>query len=92
MPSPQGVFNEETLRAEIVSKWGEYGAHTEVFDFMVAEIKRLQSVVRVANAQLESSFAPLSGFEFISSNAELSATVTRALRAKEIQSIVGEES
>lgn len=28
------LFNEDTLRAEIVRVWGEYGAHVEVFDMM----------------------------------------------------------
>jgi hypothetical protein len=29
-----GIFNEDALRAEIVSKWGPAGAHVEVFDDM----------------------------------------------------------
>jgi hypothetical protein len=38
-------FNEHTLRADIVSVWGEYGAHVDVFDFMVAEIVNLRARV-----------------------------------------------
>jgi len=36
------TFDEKRLRADIVSAWGEYGAHADVFDFMVKEIERLR--------------------------------------------------
>jgi len=30
-----GLFDEQTLRAEIVRVWGEHGAHVDVFDHIV---------------------------------------------------------
>lgn len=38
-------FDESSLRADIVEKWGEHGAHAEVFDIMLAEIERLRAEV-----------------------------------------------
>jgi hypothetical protein len=35
-PQPTTTFNEDSLRAAIVSVWGEYGAHILVFDHMLA--------------------------------------------------------
>lgn len=32
---PVGVFDESTLRADIVRVWGEHGAHVDVFDHML---------------------------------------------------------
>lgn len=29
------MFNEDTLREEIVAKWGEHGAHIDVYDNLV---------------------------------------------------------
>jgi hypothetical protein len=29
------MFDEITLRNEIISKWGEHGAHTDVYDMML---------------------------------------------------------
>ena len=34
------MFNEHTLRAEIVAKWGEYGAHADVFDALLRAASR----------------------------------------------------
>lgn len=31
------VFDEQALRSEIVRVWGEYGAHVEVFDMLIAD-------------------------------------------------------
>jgi hypothetical protein len=36
LEDPQPTFNEDSLRAAIVSVWGEYGAHILVFDHMLA--------------------------------------------------------
>lgn len=36
------IFNEESLRKEIVSVWGEYGAHTEVFDMVLKKVRILE--------------------------------------------------
>jgi hypothetical protein len=33
------MFNEDTLREEIVKVWGEHGAHIEVFDHILAMAK-----------------------------------------------------
>jgi hypothetical protein len=33
------IFDEEALREDIVKVWGEYGAHVEVFDFLVKKAK-----------------------------------------------------
>lgn len=35
MAESTGIFNEDSLRAAIVDRWGEYGAHVEVFDHML---------------------------------------------------------
>lgn len=36
------AWNEEDLRADIVSVWGEHGAHADVFDWMVKRISELE--------------------------------------------------
>jgi len=36
---PPSVFDEQTLRAEIVRVWGEFGAHVDVFDHMLRLIQ-----------------------------------------------------
>jgi hypothetical protein len=36
------MFNEDTLRIDIVKTWGEHGAHVEVFDLMEHEIELLR--------------------------------------------------
>ena len=41
-----GTFNEQTLYDSIVEKWGEYGAHADVFRMMLAEIERLRAELR----------------------------------------------
>ena len=33
------IFNEDSLRADIVKVWGEHGAHVDLFDFMVKAIR-----------------------------------------------------
>jgi len=38
------VFNEDALRKDIVTKWGEYGAHIEVFDTLIKENKHLHKL------------------------------------------------
>lgn len=43
--SAGGGWDERNLRADIVSVWGAHGAHADVFDFMLAEIKALREVV-----------------------------------------------
>lgn len=40
-----GVFDEHTLRADIAARWGEHGAHIDVFDYMVREIERLRAEI-----------------------------------------------
>ena len=40
------LFNETSLRADIVQAWGAHGAHVEVFDHMLGMIESL----RKANA------------------------------------------
>lgn len=37
---PLKMFNEDTLRAEIVKTWGEYGAHAEVYDHLLKLSRR----------------------------------------------------
>lgn len=36
------MFDIEKLRADIVSVWGEYGAHVELFDMLVREVNELK--------------------------------------------------
>jgi len=44
-----GTFNEKTLYAEIVSRWGRWGAHADVFRTMLAEIQWLREVAEAAD-------------------------------------------
>ena len=37
--TPSTRFDEKALRADIVKQWGEFGAHVEVFDELLAEIQ-----------------------------------------------------
>ena len=37
------MFTEHTLLADIIAKWGDYGAHADVFRSMLAEIERLRA-------------------------------------------------
>jgi len=37
-------FDEQSLRAAIEAKWGDHGAHADVFRFMLSEIDVLRSV------------------------------------------------
>lgn len=37
------LFNEDTLRAAIVDRWGEHGAHADVFDHMLKLISKLEN-------------------------------------------------
>jgi hypothetical protein len=39
-----GKFNEQSLLAAIEAKWGDHGAHADVFRFMLSEIDVLRSV------------------------------------------------
>jgi hypothetical protein len=43
------LFNEASLRAAIVSVWGEHGAHIDVFDHMLGLIATADPVLE-ANA------------------------------------------
>jgi hypothetical protein len=47
------VFNEASLRFDISRHWGEYGAHIEVFDMLVAERDRLLAELNELNNQGE---------------------------------------
>ena len=33
------MFNEESLRSDIVEKWGPAGAHVDVFDTILSKLK-----------------------------------------------------
>jgi len=46
-------FDEQALRAEIVDRWGEHGAHVDVYDRALAEIERLQEVITKQQQQFE---------------------------------------
>ena len=39
------MFDEYSLLADIIEKWGEYGAHAEICRWMIEEIYRLQAEV-----------------------------------------------
>ena len=41
------VFDENHLRKEIISRWGEFGAHTDLFDEMRRELDRLRRANKV---------------------------------------------
>lgn len=32
------IFNEQSLRADIVKQWGEHGAHIDIFDMMLKRV------------------------------------------------------
>lgn len=38
------IFNEKTLGEEIKKKWGEYGAHYEVYMDLLKRLKELEKV------------------------------------------------
>ena len=42
------VFDENSLRADIVKVWGEHGAHTDVFDHMLRLLREAQADVSAA--------------------------------------------
>ena len=42
------VFDENSLRADIVKVWGEHGAHTDVFDHMLRLLREAQAGVDAA--------------------------------------------
>lgn len=44
------TFNEDSLRAAIVSVWGEHGAHADVFDHIVNEARRGRNTQGVLDA------------------------------------------
>ena len=48
------MFNEQTLRAAIKEKWGEYGAHMDVFDTLIRKASE--------NAELNDKIADLQDF------------------------------
>lgn len=41
-------FDEKRLRADIVSVWGEYGAHVDVFDYMLKELRERPTASELA--------------------------------------------
>lgn len=42
-------FNEHTLRTEIAATWGEYGAHIDVYDMLLARLHALDAFVKQQN-------------------------------------------
>lgn len=53
------IFNEDALRQEIIGKWGEHGAHCEVFDMLLAGRDRLRVKVGEQHAALTTANAQL---------------------------------
>lgn len=53
------MFDESTLRAEVVKVWGEYGAHVEVFDVMTMRAANLQAQITDLHALAESNQATI---------------------------------
>ena len=43
------IFNEATLRRAIISVSGEWGAHIDVFDHMLRQIRKLGEIQAVLN-------------------------------------------
>ena len=41
------IFNEDSLRAAIVTVWGEHGVHAEIFDMMRQHIKNLEAAQKL---------------------------------------------
>lgn len=39
------IFDEKALREEIIKQWGRAGAHIEVYDQLINELKALQDEV-----------------------------------------------
>lgn len=48
------VFDEKVLRAAIVEKWGEHGAHAEVYDMLLAEFGNQVLMVCALNRRVAS--------------------------------------
>lgn len=40
------TWNEDNLRADIVSVWGEHGAHVDVFDHMLKRLREERPEIR----------------------------------------------
>lgn len=50
----ESTFDEHSLRAAIVSVWGEYGAHVLVFDYMLLRIDRLElALIKARNPGID---------------------------------------
>lgn len=45
------LFNEDTLRAEIVKVWGEHGAHVDVFDHILKEARKTVKIRELVRAE-----------------------------------------
>lgn len=39
-------FDEHSLRADIAAKWGEYGAHIDVFDTLLKRLRELEEATK----------------------------------------------
>jgi hypothetical protein len=53
------AFTEQTLREDIVRRWGPAGAHVDCFDSLTAEITRLRSVLRYLGEIAQRATAPV---------------------------------
>lgn len=43
------IFNEETLLTEIESKWGRYGAHSDVLRILISNNRRMNKELKIVH-------------------------------------------
>jgi len=55
------IFDEDSLHAEIIRVWGPSGAHAEVFDHMLQELKELRTM---KNQALQKSSIYIENYDF----------------------------
>jgi hypothetical protein len=58
------LFDEQTLRADIVSVWGEHGAHVDVFDHILAALRDRDTQLAELRSAAWPKFCPICLAEF----------------------------
>lgn len=54
IPPTREIFNEYSLLEDVISKWGEYGAHADLVKFMINEIRSLRQKVTDLESEKDS--------------------------------------
>lgn len=51
------VFDEKKLRREIVKTWGEYGAHAQVYDYLLAQLAKKDEAMAASRSLINKALA-----------------------------------